>query len=77
MRIFVFASESLDGLHAFAGDRVGSRLPTRVGPWRLLFGSEPGNALPHGISRRPIERAILLGGFQMWRLKPPASQKGR
>ena len=69
MRIFAFASETHQGLHAFAGDKVGSRLPSVAGPWRLLFGSAPGSHLPHGISRTAMERAIRTEGFQMWRLK--------
>ena len=69
MRIFVFELQTRMGLHAFAGDIAGSRLPARVGPWRLIHGSPPGGSLPHGIPRRPIERAIVADGFQMWRLK--------
>jgi hypothetical protein len=69
LRIFVFASESRPGLHAFAGDKTGSRVPAKVGPWRLLFGSATGARLPHGISRPTVETAIRTQGFQMWRLK--------
>jgi len=69
MRIFTFASETRPGLHAFAGDKIGTRLPGLAGPWRLLFGSASGNHLPHGISRAAMERAIRTEGFQMWRLK--------
>jgi hypothetical protein len=69
MRIFVFESQTRQGLHAFAGDIAGSRLPGRVGPWRLIGGSPPGRSLPHGIPRRMIERAIGTEGFQLWRLK--------
>ena len=74
MRIFVFESQSRKGLHAFAGDKTGSRLPGSVGPWRLLFGSETGRSLPHGISRPPIEEAIVAEGFQLWRLKVAAEE---
>ena len=70
MRIFIFESQSRDGLCAFAGDIAGTRLPGRVGPWRLVAGSPPGSSLPHKIPRRMIERAIGAQGFQMWRLKP-------
>ncbi len=69
MRIFVFASETREGLHAFAGDKMGTRLPSQVGPWRLLFGSASGGSLPHGVQRGPIERTILAEGFQLWRRK--------
>ncbi len=77
MRIFVFASESRKSLHAFAGDSMGSRLPDGVGPWSLLFESAAGAALPHGIGRRPIERAIVAEGFQLWRLKLPSQEDDR
>ena len=45
MRIFLFESQTRDGLHAFAGDIAGTRLPDRVGPWRLVSGSPPGRIL--------------------------------
>lgn len=75
MRIFVFESQTRQGLNAFAGDIAGSRLPERVGPWRLISGSPSGSALPHSISRRTIERAIGSTGFQLWRLKDTAVAK--
>ena len=73
MRIFVFESQTRMGLHAFAGDIAGTRLPGRVGPWRLIRGSPSGGPLPHGIPRRTIERAIGAEGFQLWRLKEEAA----
>ena len=75
MRIFVFESQSRQGLHAFAGDIAGTRLPDRVGPWRLVRASPPGGSLPHGISRRTIERVIGAEGFQLWRLKDTVDAK--
>ena len=75
MRIFVFESQTREGLHAFAGDIAGNRLPGRVGPWRLIGGSPPGGSLPHGISRKMIEHAITAKGFQMWRLKAEPAAK--
>jgi len=79
MRIFAFASESRPGLHAFAGDKIGSRLPSVAGPWRILFGSAAGTHLPYGISRPAMERAIRAEGFQMWRVKSktPAREDGQ
>jgi hypothetical protein len=74
MRIYVFASESRKGLHAFAGDSSGSRLPARVGPWRCLFAAAPGASLPHGIARRTVERAIVAEGYQLWRMKFAATE---
>jgi len=67
VRIFVFESQTRQGLNAFAGDIAGSRLPERVGPWRLISGSPSGSAL--------IERAIGSTGFQLWRLKDTAVAK--
>lgn len=75
MRIFVFKSQTRQGLHAFAGDIAGTRLPDRVGPWRLTGGSPPGASLPHGIQRRMVEGAIRAEGFQMWRLKAAQTPK--
>ena len=75
MRIFLFESKTRQGLHAFAGDIAGSKLPDRVGPWRLISGSPPGGALPHKIPRRMIERAIGVEGYQMWRLKAVPTAK--
>ena len=69
MRIFIFQSESKQDLRAFAGDMIGSRLPSRFGPWRLVRAAPPGVALPHQIPRPGIERAIIAEGFQLWRLK--------
>ena len=69
MRIFVFELQTRQGLHAFAGDIAGSRLPGSVGPWRLISGSAPGSPLPHGFPRKMIERAVGAEGFQLWRFK--------
>ena len=69
MRIFIFQSESKQELRAFAGDMIGSRLPSRFGPWRFVRAAAHGVALPHRIPRPGIERAILSEGFQLWRLK--------
>ncbi len=75
MRIFVFESQTRQGLHAFAGDIAGSKLPDLVGPWRLISGSPPGGELPHKLPRRMIERAIVADGFQMWKLKATPTAK--
>ncbi len=75
MRIFLFESQTRQGLHAFASDIAGTRLPDRVGPWRLVSGSPSGGLLPHGIPRRMIERAIGAEGFQLWRLKATPEAK--
>ena len=35
MQIYVFKSETRKGLHAFAGDLMGSKLPQNHGPWTV------------------------------------------
>jgi hypothetical protein len=69
MRIFVFRSLSRHSLCAFAGDSVGSRLPEKFGPWRLIATVPRGFALPHSVPRPGIERAIVGEGFQLYRVK--------
>jgi hypothetical protein len=69
MRIFVFKSESRPNLSAFAGDSVGARLPEKFGPWRLMNTAPRGGALPHNVFRPPVEKAIMLEGFQLFRVK--------
>ena len=69
MRIFIFRSETRENLHALAGDAAGSRLPERVGPWRLISAAPAGAPLPYSIPRPGIEKAIRSKGFQLWRLR--------
>ncbi|MCB5173923.1 MULTISPECIES: hypothetical protein [Microvirga] len=70
MRIFMFASQAKDDLHAFAGDEAGSKLPAKYGPWGLTGALQSREAPPHKFSRRVIEQAISAEGFQLWRTKP-------
>jgi len=70
MRIFVFRSQSRQSLCAFAGDMTGGRLPEKFGPWRLVTTVPRGAALPHGVPRLGIEKAIVDEGFQLYRIKP-------
>lgn len=70
MRIFMFASQSRDDLHAFAGDESGSKLPAKYGPWGLTGTLNSREAPPHKFSRRVIEQSISTEGFQLWRTKP-------
>ena len=71
--IHVFASTSGSGLHAFAGDAEGSRLPPRHGPWKRT-GSVPADRdLPHAMDRAAVEAAIEAQGFQMWRVRAAAT----
>ena len=67
--IFNFRSESGHALFAFTGERDGSSLPARHGPWKLIEYIGPGKKMPHAFDREAVERAIDQHGFQLWRLK--------
>ncbi len=69
MRIFVFKSETRPNLCAFAGDMVGTRLPVKFGPWRLMNTVPRGGGLPYDVPRSGVERAIMIEGFQLFRMK--------
>jgi len=69
MRIFMFSSQSKDGLNAFAGDAEGSKLPQRYAPWGIVGVLQARQNPPHNFSRRAIEAAISDAGFQLWRTK--------
>jgi hypothetical protein len=69
MKIYTFASEAPNRLLAFAGDRVGSTLPERHGPWKSVGEIGPDEKVQHGLDRDQIERAIREHGYQMWRRK--------
>ncbi len=72
MRIFVFKSETKQGLHAFAADLVGSKLPDRFKPWRATGAIAPDRKFPYNLSREAIETAIRDQGYQLWRVKKSA-----
>jgi len=72
MRIFIFKSESRTGLHAFASDLIGEKLPKNHGPWTATGVIGDDNAPPHNLSRGAIERAINGEGFQLWRVQKTA-----
>jgi hypothetical protein len=69
MRLYVFRSETVNDLLAFAGDEMGSKLPQNHGPWNAIgiVGAE--KAPPYKLSRDTIEQSIEAEGFQLWRLK--------
>ncbi len=75
MRIYVFKSETRNGLRAFAGDPGGGRLPERHGPWTVTGIVPTERAPPFNFSRKAIESAIDTVGFQMWRLGKKADAK--
>lgn len=69
MRFYMFQSETRKDLRAFAGDRSGTKLPERHGPWKVTGEVGVGRAPPHQLSRPTIEKAIGAEGFQLWRLR--------
>jgi hypothetical protein len=69
MRIYIFKSETMKDLRAFAGDPAGGKLPPKHGPWTATGVVGPDKAPPHNLSRGVIERAIDTKGFQLWRLR--------
>jgi hypothetical protein len=72
MRIYIFKSQTREGLRAFAGDPAGSKLPQQHGPWTAIGVVRPDVDPPHKFSRVSIERAIDGDGFQLWRLRAKA-----
>jgi hypothetical protein len=69
MQIYIFKSETRIGLHAFAGDQNGSKLPQNHGPWTVTGVVGVNRAPPHNLSRDAIEQAINDAGFQLWRFR--------
>jgi hypothetical protein len=67
MRIYIFKSEAMKALRAFAGDPAGSKLPTSHGPWTAVGVISEEKEPPHNLSRETIEGAIDAEGFQLWR----------
>jgi hypothetical protein len=67
--LFLFKSQSRDGLHAFTGDRAGEQLPRRFRPWKAQGMIDRNRAPPHGLSRSAIEQSIRDSGFQLWRIR--------
>jgi len=72
MRIFVFKSEAREGLHAFAGDLAGFRLPEQFKPWSATGSIAADGNFPYkNLSREGIETAIRDHGYQLYRVKKP------
>jgi hypothetical protein len=69
MRFYIFKSETMKELRAFAGDPGGGDLPQQHGPWTVIGAVGPEKAPPHNMSREVIEKAISDQGFQLWRMK--------
>lgn len=73
MLIYIFKSETKNGLSAFAGDLDGSKLPESHGPWQPKGVITADKRPPHNLPRQVIEDAIRSDGFQLWRMKPKAT----
>jgi hypothetical protein len=76
MRLYIFKSDAKDELRAFAGDVAGSKLPDQFRPWHAIGIVGADKDPPHRLSRKEIERAIEMHGFQLWRMKT-AGTSGR
>lgn len=68
-RIYIYKSETNNGLRAFAGDPTGSKLPDQFRPWHAIGVIRADKEPPHNLSREAIEKAIETHGFQLWRVK--------
>jgi hypothetical protein len=73
MRLYMFKSETVKKLLAFADDQMGSKLPPRLGPWTVTGIVGPDKTPPHNLSRDTIEQSIATEGFQLWRRKKEQS----
>jgi hypothetical protein len=71
MRLFMFKSEGKNGLHAFAPDPAGERLPARHGPWTGVGVVRDDKDPPHRMNRASIEESFTSQGFQLYRFKKP------
>ncbi len=69
--IYKFKSNGPAGLLAFAGDRSGSKLPERHGPWRPTGAIKATQPIPFRFDRTTVEQAIEVQGFQLFRMKKP------
>jgi hypothetical protein len=75
MHIYIFRSEARADLRAFAGDRSGSKLPSKYGPWHATGVIRPDRDPPYRLSRAEIESAIGTQGYQLWRMRPAAKKE--
>jgi hypothetical protein len=73
--LFMFKSQSRDGLHAFTGDRAGEQLPRQFRPWQAQGMIGRDHAPPHALSRSAIEQSIRDSGFQLWRVRRHSAPK--
>jgi hypothetical protein len=69
MQIYIFKSDTSQGLRAFSDDRGGQKLPPQFRPWHAVGVVREEAAPPHNLSRDVIEASIADKGFQLWRMK--------
>ena len=75
--LFMFRSETSEGLHAFTGDRAGKQLPRQFRPWQAQGMIDKNHAPPHELSRTAIEQSIRDSGFQLWRIRRQSAPKAK
>jgi hypothetical protein len=73
--LFMFKSQTKEGLHAFTGDRAGAQLPRRFRPWQAEGMIDRRHAPPHALSRSAIEQSIREVGFQLWKIRQQPASK--
>jgi hypothetical protein len=73
--LFMFKSQTKEGLHAFTGDRAGAQLPRRFRPWQAQGMIDRRHAPPHALSRSAIEQSIREVGFQLWQIRRQTASK--
>ena len=61
MQSYICKSETRKGLHAFAGDLMGSKLPQNHGPWTVTGVVGPDMSPPHNFARS--KKQSMLKGF--------------
>jgi hypothetical protein len=73
MRLFMFKSEGTRGLHAFARDPGGQKLPARHGPWTAVGVVREDKDPPYRMSRVVIEKSFADQGFQLYKVNKVAT----
>jgi hypothetical protein len=67
--LFMFRSETSDGLCCFSRNARGESLPAKFAPWQAFGVLRIDQNPPHGMSRKAIESGIKANGYQLWRKK--------
>ena len=61
--LYYFRSSSGSGLHGFAGDRSGARLPPEDGPWRFVREVDPATGWTAAAEIDAVRAGIQANGF--------------